>query len=180
MFPGRVGRVVLDGVVDADHYVAPVWADSIMDSDTISESFNEYCHQAKEKCAVYRQGDEVRDIRDRIQGVQEKIKENPITFIEPNTKMPVILEYALLKSLQFMTLYSPTGLFPLLAQVIDTLYREDIEQLRSILFVGGGPDLHGICAPPLPAWLYPNEAQGTIMCSDKRYPVSFLPVCYIL
>jgi pimeloyl-ACP methyl ester carboxylesterase len=28
MFPDRVGRVVLDGVVDADHYVAPVWVGS--------------------------------------------------------------------------------------------------------------------------------------------------------
>jgi len=33
MFPDRVGRVVLDGVVDADLYVSPMWSDSIRDAD---------------------------------------------------------------------------------------------------------------------------------------------------
>lgn len=36
MFPDRVGRVVLDGVVDADLYVSPIWSDSLRDAD-ISE-----------------------------------------------------------------------------------------------------------------------------------------------
>ena len=33
MFPDRVGRVVLDGVVDADLYVSPIWSDSLRDAD---------------------------------------------------------------------------------------------------------------------------------------------------
>lgn len=56
MFPDRVGRVVLDGVVDADQYVAPVWMDSIRDTDTIFNAFPRYCHEAKDLCALYRPG----------------------------------------------------------------------------------------------------------------------------
>jgi len=33
MFPDRVGRVILDGVVDADLYVSPIWSDSVRDAD---------------------------------------------------------------------------------------------------------------------------------------------------
>ena len=112
MFPDRVGRVILDGVVDADHYVAPVWADSIRDSDTIFDSFFEYCHQAEEKCALYRQGDEIRDIKSRLQGVQDSIKDNPITIIEQQTKTPIIVKFGDLKLLLFSALYSPTRAFP--------------------------------------------------------------------
>jgi hypothetical protein len=107
MFPDRVGRVILDGVVDADHYVAPVWQDSIRDADAIFNSFPRYCHEAKEVCLLWREGDKLSDLEARFFGVLEDLKQNPIIVSDPNSKTPVIITYSDVKSVVFLILYSP-------------------------------------------------------------------------
>ncbi|KAF4629973.1 hypothetical protein G7Y89_g8169 [Cudoniella acicularis] len=123
MFPDRVGRVVLDGVVDADHYVAPVWSRSIEDSDAVWNSFYSYCHEAGEKCAIYRKGDTVTDIQERFDGFIDGFKKNPVTLVEPNSNMPVVVTPSKFRAIFFSTLYSPTQLYPMIATLFDLIYR---------------------------------------------------------
>lgn len=172
MFPDRVGRVVLDGVVDADLYVSPMWSDSIRDADAIFNSFSRYCHLAKDGCLLYRDGDKVEDVQNRFQGALESVKTNPITIVEDKTKSPVIVTYSDFRMLMFAVLYGPTAGFPAIAYFANLLYlgqREAIGQLlaSSVVLYDLGP----ICDSSLPTWSYPTEAQVAIMCSDKRYPV---------
>lgn len=174
IFPDRVGRVILDGVVDADLYVSPVWVDSIRDADNIISSFYSYCLKAGEQCALYRKGDGEKDIETRFQSVLTGLKESPITVIDPQTSSPAIIHYDYIKTLLFGAAYSPTMSFPLVAVFMDVLYRRNEEAIRQTIRV---PSLAPqACGPAMPVWMYPGDAQAAIMCSDKRYPVSRLSI----
>ncbi|KAL3423755.1 hypothetical protein PVAG01_05502 [Phlyctema vagabunda] len=170
MFPDRVGRVILDGVVDADLYVAPVWQDSLIDADKIVTSFFEYCLQAGEKCALYRNEDKVEDIENRFKEIFARIQENPVIVIDPFEKAPVILHYEQLKAAVFSAIYFPSSTFPPLATLLDMVYRNDEKALQMGM---RAPTLGTLpCGSKAPTWLYPGDAQMAIMCSDKRYPLN--------
>lgn len=173
MFPNRVGRVILDGVIDADHYVSPIWSDSIRDSDAAWNTFSPYCHEAGPKCALYREGDKVTDIEDRFQGVVAKLKEQPITLVAQLSMTPEVLTYSDIKTALFSTLYSPSLSFPAIAELADVLFRGQEQLIGNAL---AELDRDSVCQAPLPARAYPNEAQLGIMCSDKRYPVCTVPI----
>jgi len=76
MFPDKVGRVMLDGVVDADHYVEPAWMHSLRDTDEIYDSFFTYCLRAGVSCAVFRRGDtDASDIKRRVENLIAELAE---------------------------------------------------------------------------------------------------------
>lgn len=172
MFPDRVGRVILDGVVDADHYVAPVWMDSIRDADTIFNSFPRHCYEAKELCALYRAGDEVTDVEERFFGTIDNLKENPILLTDPSSKTPVIITYSDIKRLFFSVLYAPTYGFPGIAFIMDFILKDQLQWIAQVFSISFPFEIYPVCGEPRPAWMYPNEAQPAIMCSDKRYPLN--------
>lgn len=159
-------------MVDADAYIAPIWTESIRDADTIFHSFGGYCHKAESECALYRPGDKAEDVQSRLEDILESVKDNPITVIDPITKSPVVISYSDFRSLLFVILYSPTSGFSVVAFVINLIYMGQGEQLGQLLAPAYVQDLEPVCSSPLPAWMYPNEAQVAIMCSDKQYPVS--------
>lgn len=170
MFPDRVGRLVLDGVVDADHYVSPIWTGSIEHSDYILSTFSRYCHEAGDQCVLYRAGDSATDVESRFQGVLNAIKEYPVTLIHPISHAPIVVTYSEVELLLFGVLYTPSQLFPAVAQIVDLLYQGHTEILGQIWSLPY--DHEPFCSPSLPSYMFANEAQNAIMCSDKRYPVS--------
>jgi pimeloyl-ACP methyl ester carboxylesterase len=172
MFPDRVGRVILDGVVDADHYVAPVWMDSIRDADTIFNSFPGYCHEAKGACAIYRAGDEIKDVEERFFGILDDLKDNPILLTDPTSKTPVIITYSDIRRICFSILYAPTYGFYSLAIIMDFILKGELQWIAQIFSIAFPFEIFPVCGEPGPAWMYPNEAQSSIMCSDKRYPLN--------
>lgn len=172
MFPDRVGRVILDGVVDADHYVAPVWMDSIRDADEIFNSFPRYCHEAKEVCSLYRPGDELADVEKRFFGTIDDLKENPIILTDPTSKMPIIITYSHIRRLFFSILYAPTYGFYSVAMIMDFIIKGQLQWIAQIFSITFPFEIWPVCGPPRPAWQYPDEAQPAIMCSDKRYPLN--------
>ena len=175
MFPDRVGRVVLDGVVDADHYVGPVWKGSLRDTDDVYHSFSKYCHQAESKCALWRFNDTISNIEERLESVFTSLKENPLSIIDTQSRLPMIVNYSDLRLLLFVTLYSPTQSFNGIAMVVDLLYRGIDSILSQIFAWPSALELPAYCGPPISSQYYANEAQPAIMCSDKRYVVS-LPI----
>jgi pimeloyl-ACP methyl ester carboxylesterase len=84
MYPDRVGRLVLDGVVDpADHY-AGNWLTQLQDSDHIISQLCEYCFRAgPTKCPLYT-GDSPTDIEQRFTKIMYGMKENPIAVLPVN------------------------------------------------------------------------------------------------
>ncbi|KAH7144139.1 proteinase [Dactylonectria estremocensis] len=80
MHPNRIGRMVIDGVVDpADHY-AGTWLTQLQDSDKIISKFCEYCFQAgPDKCHLYT-GSSGADVEARLTTILLHLKISPIAM----------------------------------------------------------------------------------------------------
>lgn len=170
MFPDRVGRIVLDGVVDADLYVSPIWTESIQDADAIYDSFSTFCFQAGEECALYRASDKSAvDIADRFESIMADIKEHPLTLVSQWKKIPYVITHSVLRQIMFSIMYFPNIGFPVAALIANFLYYGHGEVLGETPYL---PELEALCGPQPPAYAFPNEAQPAIMCSDKRYPLN--------
>lgn len=167
MFPDRVGRIVLDGVIDADHYVQPIWDESIEDADAVFNSFSRYCFEAGDKCQYYRASDTSADsIAHRFNKIVTNIKEHPLSVVNPRTKIPFVITHGLIRLILFAALYAPNTMFPVVATIADWLENNNIEYLREIVTT---PQMPLACNTQAPAYSFTNEAQAAIMCSDKRY-----------
>ena len=137
-----------------------------------SDSFPKYCHQARNSCYLYREGDTIKDLKARFYKVLENLRDEPITAIDKRIGAPVIINHSDIKTIVFGSLYSPTASWPWLAFLLDLLYKGEHEMIGEAL--GSPIAFHRkpTCGLPGPYWGYPEEAQRAIMCGDKRYPVS--------
>ncbi|TGO27764.1 hypothetical protein BPAE_0037g00490 [Botrytis paeoniae] len=171
MFPDRVGRLLLDGVVDADHYVAPIWLESQRDADKVWSSFFKYCHEAKSACQFYRENDKVTDIEERFESFMERLKENPISVISKDVLTPFLVTYSDVKYQIFLTLYAPLYGFRAAAELLDALERNR-EDWFEFIPTPLSYDLELVCNHSLPKWSYFNDAQRVILCSDKKYSLN--------
>ena len=160
-------------MVDADYYVGPVWTGSLIDADTVFESFHKYCHEAGEKCDFYRKDDTPTDIADRLQGVLARIRKDPIILADESTRLPEVIYESDIRGILFSSLYHPMSTFPMIATMFNQLDRGNNEFVKFFLAVFNfGTDLPSLCGPSPPPEAFPDEALLAIMCSDKRYPVS--------
>ncbi|KAF8994597.1 TAP-like protein-domain-containing protein [Cyathus striatus] len=113
IFPDNVGRVIIDGVVDAENYFATLWSNNLMDTDKSLQSFFDSCSNAgPERCPFYAPtpGDVARNLTKILNSIHK-------------APMPVrtessygLLDYNKLKSAIFNSLYNPYAAFPRLAQ----------------------------------------------------------------
>jgi hypothetical protein len=169
MFPDRVGRLLLDGVVDAEFYEAPVWRESLVDADKVLRGFFWYCVLAGKRCDLYRPGDQPAHVKERYDAVMERLKTNPVTFTHPEHFYPVVLRVNLVKMIVFSVLYSPIQGFPALATVLNYIYEAKYELLgplfqdsQLLCSLAGNPLITGAT----------TDAQRAVMCGDKTQPVS--------
>ncbi|EXJ79693.1 hypothetical protein A1O3_07975 [Capronia epimyces CBS 606.96] len=120
MFPERVGRMVLDGVVDADDYTATGWTTNLQDNNQTWIKFFEFCFEAGSKCALFDPlalGPE--EIRDKVDVFLAGLKDNPIPLIRDGNAY--LLTYFELKSSIHECSYLPNLLWPLLAVLLQSL-----------------------------------------------------------
>ncbi|KAK4240101.1 hypothetical protein C8A03DRAFT_13574 [Achaetomium macrosporum] len=169
MFPERVGRVVLDSVVDGELYESPVWKESLVDADKVLGELFRYCVEAGRKCDLYRTGDTPGDVKRRYDEVIERLETSPVTFTHPEHFYPVLLRSNFVKLLVFTILYSPVQGFPALATVLNYIYERKYELLGALFqdaqllcSIAGNPLITGMM----------TDAQRAIMCGDKTQPVN--------
>ncbi|KAL1839643.1 hypothetical protein VTJ49DRAFT_1304 [Mycothermus thermophilus] len=169
MFPDRVGRVMLDGVVDAVGYEEAVWPESLVDADKVLGTFFKYCVETGPKCDLYRAGDSAEDIQQRYEAVMDRLQKDPITFTHPDHYYPVVLSYRLVKLLVFGVLYQPIQGFPILATLLNYIYAGEYERLAPLF--QSGELLCTLASNPLLSETM-SDAQRAIMCSDKTQPMN--------
>ncbi|KAI0380729.1 TAP-like protein-domain-containing protein [Hypomontagnella monticulosa] len=162
MFPDRVGRIILDGVVDADHYVDKVSKDNIMDTDAIWDSFFTYCAEAGPRCHFYRIGDKPETIKKRFDDVMDWLEKEPAIVISPYSNLPALLTVSDFRMIIFSALYAPALIFPAVAVLLRALVDGQLDKM-----VFGAPLAVFCHNMTLPVW--PDDAQKVIGCSDKRY-----------
>lgn len=174
MFPERVGRVILDAVVDAEIYVSPSWDFSLDDTDACEAAFWIFCHQAGTDCALYRTGDTQDDVKDRYHSILDSLRASPVKGINSNFMNPSIVTHDDIRMLVFRATYSPTKAFPPLAILLNYHFTQKYQFL-----VDSIPHLANIATytpfldpHTLPLEWRPQDANHAITCSDKRYPLN--------
>ncbi|KAL4899034.1 hypothetical protein BDW74DRAFT_120161 [Aspergillus multicolor] len=128
LFPERVGRMILDGVVDPEDYYELGWKSNLYDSDKALDSFFETCFDTGNKSACAFWGPSTENIRSRFNTILTELKYNPIPIpAGPNSTcpLPMLATYSDLKQLVLAAVYSPLERFPQLATVLAGLEKGD-------------------------------------------------------
>jgi pimeloyl-ACP methyl ester carboxylesterase len=177
LYPERVGRMLLDAVLDATYYVAPVWANSMSDTDAVLNAFFRYCREAQSACAFYRSGDTENDLEARFQDMMRKIEARKgFAIVHPESNQPALVTASHIRLQLFSGLYQPVRLFPRSAAVLDALYRDDEEALLLNIPIPSLEQQPSLFCPsdgdgPLTDLTIFDEGQANLIikCSDKRY-----------
>jgi pimeloyl-ACP methyl ester carboxylesterase len=125
LFPRNVGRMVLDGPVNTEHWYANreerVW----QDADTNMDRYFAYCAEAgPARCALATTPtDSAEQIKRRVQDVLAKFKDYPIIVRRTATRGPDIITYDDVNRLIRLTFYEPIETLPLLATLLADLER---------------------------------------------------------
>ncbi|KAG6022272.1 hypothetical protein E4U19_005162 [Claviceps sp. Clav32 group G5] len=118
MFPGRVKRMILDGVVVADNWVLGDWEESAVDTHHAIKYFYKTCFQAGTRCALRKDSDSSwHDIQQRVDALVARLDEDPIpgaTVDGPE----VVVDGSDILDLIFGQLYSPLDFFESLSSTL--------------------------------------------------------------
>ncbi|KAJ1328276.1 alpha/beta hydrolase [Microdochium nivale] len=123
LFPSRVGRLVLDGVIDAEQHYDNFALDSVDQSDAGIEFFAETCHAAgANQCAFW--GPSAANILGRLDSLIEQLRAHPVAISGTQgggRKQMTMVTQADIKMLLFQALYDPVTMFPGLADTLHDL-----------------------------------------------------------
>jgi hypothetical protein len=109
MYPERVGRMIIDGVMDPDDYYKADWLKNLQDTDKIIRQFCQYCAMAgPEKCPLYTgTGTSSVETEAYLNQILGDIKRNPIAVAASSTRGPEVITYTDVKLMMVTALYEP-------------------------------------------------------------------------
>lgn len=80
LFPDHVGRLVLDGVFDAEDYYNLGWKTNLFQTDEALSTFSTFCYQSgPQNCSFW--GPSAQNITDRLDNILAELKYNPILVL---------------------------------------------------------------------------------------------------
>lgn len=179
MFPDRIKRAVLDGVADAQDYMAGVWSTNLRDTDLIFARLAEYCYEGGQpNCPMWHE-DGPAAIAENVKNTIANFRHNPISIPGNFVDGPAVVTYNDLKRLIRDIVYKPLVEFPLTTQVLHELSERNgstlarwVKQQRPNLGVTLSEDC-GKQGPYSPACMYSEgattfswDATAGIACSD--------------
>ncbi|KAL7940662.1 TAP-like domain-containing protein [Trichoderma barbatum] len=87
MHPGRVGRMVLDGVMDVEDYArGPGFTTNLEDADAITNEFFRTCSEVGPKlCPLVKEGESSESLEKRFWDAVDDLKKRPRGVINPDT-----------------------------------------------------------------------------------------------
>jgi pimeloyl-ACP methyl ester carboxylesterase len=124
MFPDRVGRVVLDGVVNTDDYSHALSEGSLYDNEKVMYSYYTYCQQAgPELCPLATVNATLQDIEGRVKAIVKSLLHHPLPLY--TSYGPEILTYSDVKVIIFSSLYAPMVMFPIVSRLLEAISGRD-------------------------------------------------------
>ncbi|EJD50922.1 alpha/beta-hydrolase [Auricularia subglabra TFB-10046 SS5] len=158
MYPDKVGRLIIDGVVDGVKWQRGQTWDMVEDSDpAMAEFFKDCALAGPGKCAIWEETPSA--VADRFDSIFADLTENPISVPVPGGQPVLITADTVLALLWRNGLYFPLTGFNLIAMAARAIESRDLDTLAAI--AGGGVDFAS-----LPPWYRPTEAFVAISCSD--------------
>lgn len=119
MFPERIHRLIVDGVVDAYDYKKSLWGDNLVDTEKDLELFYYHCARiGYPLCALANTTGVTTEegVKDRTYAILQSLYHNPLPVID--ARSPEVITYSDVKYLLFGVLYSPIQGFPILAKLL--------------------------------------------------------------
>lgn len=126
LFPENVGRVILDGVIDAQDYYEGGWKANLYDTDAVLSLFPKYCYQGgPANCSFW--GPSEQNITDRIYQVLSDLQQHPIAVsgLQQDGATMGLATYSDLKQAMLLGVYFPPQKFPVLADILTALEAGD-------------------------------------------------------
>ncbi|KAJ7152395.1 Alpha/Beta hydrolase protein [Mycena filopes] len=118
MFPDKVDRIVIDGVVDANAWLNANLTIAATDADAVLQAFFDGCVTAGPSlCAFYEST--ANKIATRLATLTDGLRTQPVPVITSHGY--ALVDYSLLRSVIFNALYTPYSSFPPLAQALALL-----------------------------------------------------------
>lgn len=150
MFPDRVERMVLDGVVNAEQYYSSNWRDNVEQMDEALVGFATICHSAgSDGCPFW--GPSPDDIMNRLDTLVTDLQNHPIPVSGAQTgDVPQMVTVADLKSLFLTSVYNPGRYFPDMAEALHQLEQGNVTALVGLY------DKQGVT----------SDTRLTIQCAD--------------
>jgi pimeloyl-ACP methyl ester carboxylesterase len=132
MFPNRVGRMVLDGVLDAELYYENDWGGFLDQADEAMGEFARLCYSAgPELCSFW--GPSMVNITERLDGIIQGLQDHPVpmSMVQGQNRedLPALVTYSDLKALFLNTIYNPLSRFPSMADTLHELERGNVSSL---------------------------------------------------
>ncbi|KAJ4418262.1 hypothetical protein N0V82_005653 [Gnomoniopsis sp. IMI 355080] len=167
LYPGRMGRVILDGVVDSHDYIAGEWLRNLLDTEKIVQYFYDTCFEASGECPLWQAGDtSAEDIQSRIEKLISDLDAQPASFIgDDQTSGIRVITGSDIRTAFRDPVYRP---LPTAFHRLATVLAEALNGNYSLI----GPDVY----PSLPLKDVcdydrhsPGDAQPAILCGDARY-----------
>ncbi|KAF7980292.1 hypothetical protein HWV62_39067 [Athelia sp. TMB] len=162
MYPEKVGRVVIDGILDAYEYQSTQGL-NLPHIDAIFGSFFELCHRAgPEKCILW--APDALQIQNRVFAILSAVDREPMP-VPFAPKGPTVITMDMLHTIMFTSTYQPIIEFPALARILVALEARNGSALAAVpqLFHAGATCE---CSAASPWAQLNNEAMYAIMCGD--------------
>ncbi|KAI5456007.1 TAP-like protein-domain-containing protein [Mariannaea sp. PMI_226] len=163
MFPGRVGRMILEGVEDPYDYNNATWALNLVDTQKALDHFWETCYKGGERCALYKSTDTSSDdVRSRVRAFLDSLDESPAPYLSSKTVVS-ITKVDVLNTI-FHALYEPYFMFAQLAVVLDEAMNGNFTALYqgiNLPTMANSCDLQGSHE-----YTWNSDAQSAIACGD--------------
>lgn len=154
MYPDKVGRMIIDGVVDGVRWQNEADIGAVEDADKVMEVFFSNCAKAgPEVCAIWEKTP--RDVSRRVDRILAGLRAEPIPLPEGPA---VVTEDLVLLLIMRNGLYFPTSGFPLIAGTLRAVEMRDVSAF-------GVDDIFPSEAS-LPPWVQSNKGFQAVSCTD--------------
>ncbi|KAL4751067.1 hypothetical protein BDW72DRAFT_100496 [Aspergillus terricola var. indicus] len=176
LFPDRVERMVLDGVVDADKYYTGIGPEPIGDADAIFDKFSVYCNEVGRECPLYA-AEGPAAIKESYEELESSLYNSSMAVRPSETRGPEVVTWSDLKTVQRISVYQPLAGFTYLAGIASDLLKGDGSKLADFKHSRRSPTCptkecliagpwSSECAGPGQNEMYSTSA---ILCSDAEY-----------
>lgn len=177
LFPDRVARAVLDGVVNMDKYYEGRGPNVVMDADAIFDRFGLYCDSVGlAGCPFYTEGGP-EAIKKAYWSLEEEVRKMPVPVIASSNRGPEVITFTDMKNVLRIAMYQPLLTFSVFAEKLAALARGDPDPMAEFKHRGhfnACPSAEcSISGPWSPACIRGQDnslyASSAILCTDAEY-----------
>ncbi|KAK4149490.1 TAP-like protein-domain-containing protein [Chaetomidium leptoderma] len=172
MFPGRVGRMAVDGIVDGDDYTSGAWAKNVNDGEAAVDNFYRTCFEADSACPLRESGDtSFADISARVHALLLTLQQSPVSAIY-NNRVYLVTSFLVSESIR-TSLYAPIAKYEGLAHTLAEALTGNFTRILSDPTVMAIDTRDATCTEPAAAdppqdYNFANEASINVICGDSQ------------